>query len=63
MEITNLFDNIEETSSIINKKYPVAEIAFLVIASFICGYNNWYSIARFGDANIAWLRKFFPYAN
>lgn len=63
MEITNLFDNIEETRSTINQKYPVAEIAFLVIASFICGYNNWHSIARFGDANLDWLRKFFPYAN
>ncbi|MFC0179531.1 transposase family protein [Thorsellia kenyensis] len=63
MEITNLFDNIEETRSTINQKYPVAEIAFLVISSFICGYNNWHSITRFGDANLDWVRKFFPYAN
>ncbi|MFC0179874.1 transposase family protein [Thorsellia kenyensis] len=63
MKITHIFNGIEETRSTINQKYPVAEINFLVVASFICGYSNWHAIARFCEANIDWLRNFFPYTN
>ena len=43
--------------------YPINEILFLVMSSVLCGYSDYISIEDFGEENIDWLRKFFPYKN
>ena len=46
-----------------NLKHPLVEIIFLVISAVISGANDWDSIEIFGQQQIDWLRKFFPYKN
>jgi predicted transposase YbfD/YdcC len=44
-----------------NIKYSLNEIVFLVISAVVSGVNEWDSIEIFGQQQIDWLRKFFPY--
>lgn len=44
-----------------NFSYPLNEILFLTISSIICGWNEWKEMIYFGNQNIEWLRKFYPY--
>lgn len=44
-----------------NVKYSLNEIIFLVISAVVSGVNEWETIEIFGQQQIDWLRKFFPY--
>ena len=44
-----------------NLKYSLNEIIFLVISAVVSGVNEWETIEIFGQQQIDWLRKFFPY--
>lgn len=33
----------------------------MTISSIICGWNEWKEMIYFGNQNIYWLRKFYPY--
>lgn len=44
-----------------NLKHPLAEIIFLTISAVVSGANEWEAIEIFGQQQIDWLRKFFPY--
>lgn len=44
-----------------NLKHPLSEIIFLVISAVVSGANEWDTIEVFGQQQIDWLRKFFPY--
>ena len=46
-----------------NLCYPFIEIIFLVISAVISGSNDWTSIQTFGEGQLVWLRKYFPYKN
>ena len=46
-----------------NLKYELNEILFLVISAVICGLNEWVEIEEYGNGQLKWLRKFFPYKN
>lgn len=47
-----------------NFQYPLDEILFLTISSIISGwYEDWEDIIFFGENNLAWLQKFYPYQN
>lgn len=46
-----------------NFSYPLNEILFLVISSIICGWSEWKEMVYFGNQNLEWLRKFYPYKN
>ena len=46
-----------------NFKYPMMEILFLVFSASICGLTEWADIAYFGENQMGWLRKYFPYRN
>ena len=41
--------------------YPFIEILFLTISACICGCTDYVHIKDFGDENLDWLRKYFPY--
>ena len=44
-----------------NLKHPLDSIFFLVISAVISGCNEWKTIEVFGEAQIEWLRKYFPF--
>ena len=46
-----------------NFTYPLCEILFLTISSIICGWNEWKEMIYYGNQNIDWLQKFYPYNN
>lgn len=46
-----------------NIKYPLTEILFLAVSSVLCGYTDFVCIEEFGELNLAWLRKYYPYSN
>jgi len=41
--------------------HPLTEMMFLVISSVVSGWTHWTDIQLFGEENLDWLRKFFPY--
>ena len=46
-----------------NIKYPLTEVLFLTVTSVLCGYTDFVSIEEFGEVNLRWLRKYYPYHN
>lgn len=44
-----------------NFMYPLHEILLLTISSIICGWHEWKDMVYFGEQNIEWLRRFYPY--
>ena len=46
-----------------NLKHPLVDILFLVVSAVVSGCNDWESIAVFGESQLSWLRKFYPYKN
>lgn len=46
-----------------NLLYPIQEVLFLVTSAVLCGFDSWVHIELFGNEQLSWLRKFFPYAN
>ena len=46
-----------------NLIYPLNEILFLVMSSVLCGHSDYICIEDFGEQNLEWLRKYFPYSN
>jgi predicted transposase YbfD/YdcC len=44
-----------------NLKHPLEDILFLVIISVVSGCNDWETIEAFGETQLAWLRKYYPY--
>lgn len=43
--------------------YPLEELLFLTISAVISGVEDWVHIQAFGEDQLEWLRKFFPYSN
>jgi len=46
-----------------NFKHELIEIVFLVISAVVSGCNDWETIAVFGESQLKWLRKYYPYKN
>lgn len=44
-----------------NFKHELIEIIFLVISAVVSGCNDWETIAVFGESQLKWLRKYYPY--
>ena len=43
--------------------YPLREILFVALAAVICGAISYQQIATFGEEQIKWFKKFFPFKN
>ena len=46
-----------------NYKHPLIDIVFLVISAVVSGCNDWETIEVFGESQLDWLRKYYPYKN
>jgi predicted transposase YbfD/YdcC len=44
------------------RQYPLLEILFLCVSASISGYEEWEEIVDFGQAKLAWLRQYLPFA-
>ncbi|CAD5287542.1 transposase [Imperialibacter sp. EC-SDR9] len=44
-----------------NLKHSLIDILFLVVSAVVSGCNDWESIEVFGESQLEWLRKFYPY--
>ncbi len=44
-----------------NLKHPLVDILFLVVSAVVSGCNDWEAIETFGEGQIGWLRKYYPY--
>lgn len=43
------------------RNYPLIEMVFVALCGAICDCNAWTDVADFGEAKLAWLRKFLPF--
>jgi predicted transposase YbfD/YdcC len=43
--------------------YPLEEIVFTSLVAALCGADSYQDFATFGEEQLKWLRKFFPYVN
>ena len=43
--------------------YPLNEILFSALVAVICGSESFYDIETFGETQLKWLKKFFPFKN
>jgi predicted transposase YbfD/YdcC len=57
------FSTMEDPRIDRKKLYPLIEIIFLTIAAVISGADHFTEIQMFGEANLAWLRKYLRFAN
>jgi predicted transposase YbfD/YdcC len=46
-----------------NIKHELLDIIFLVISATVSSCNDWESIEVFGESQLEWLRKYYPYKN
>jgi len=46
-----------------NKRYPLMEILLLAVCAMLSGAEGWEAMEEFGQAKLAWLRKFAPFTN
>ena len=44
-----------------NFKHELLDIIFLVVSATVSGCNDWESIESFGESQLDWLRKYYPY--
>src|SRR5215469_5493134 len=43
--------------------YPLDEILFIALVAVICGSESYYDFETFGNEQLRWLKKFFPFKN
>ena len=46
-----------------NFKHELLDIIFLVVSATVSSCNDWESIAVFGESQLEWLRKYYPFKN
>ncbi|MEM7495489.1 MAG: transposase family protein, partial [Myxococcota bacterium] len=46
-----------------HKLYPLTEILFIALCTFLSGGDTFYDMERFGNRKLSWLKRFLPYKN
>ena len=62
-EFVELFSNIEDPREDEKVLYPISEILFLAVSGILRCAESWRELVQYGNMNIDFLRKYFPYAN
>jgi predicted transposase YbfD/YdcC len=60
-EFIDLFNGVVDPREDGKTLYPLAEIIFLVIAGVLSCAESWRELVKYGNTNIEFLRKYFPY--
>jgi predicted transposase YbfD/YdcC len=59
--ICNHFVNVTDPRVNRGVNYPLAEMVFVALCGAICDCNSWTDVAEFGEAKLAWFRKYLPF--
>jgi predicted transposase YbfD/YdcC len=60
-KINKHFENVTDPRANRGANYPLLEMVFVALCGAICDCNSWVDIATFGEAKLAWFRKFLPF--
>ena len=60
-KISQHFENVTDPRVNRGVNYPLLEMVFVALCGAICDCNSWVDIATFGEAKLAWFRKFLPF--
>jgi predicted transposase YbfD/YdcC len=55
------FENVTDPRVNRGENYPLLEMILVALCASICDCNTWTDVERFGNARLAWLRKFLPF--
>lgn len=59
--IGNHFEKVTDPRVNRGTNYPLIEMVFVALCGAICDCNTWTDVADFGEAKLAWFRKFLPF--
>jgi predicted transposase YbfD/YdcC len=59
--IGNHFEKVTDPRVNRGTNYPLIEMVFVALCGAICDCNSWTDVADFGEAKLAWFRKFLPF--
>lgn len=59
--IENHFEKVTDPRANRGTNYPLREMIFVALCGAICDCNAWTDVADFGEAKLAWFRKFLPF--
>jgi predicted transposase YbfD/YdcC len=59
--ICNHFEKVTDPRVNRGRNYPLIEMVFVALCGVICDCNAWTDVADFGEAKLAWFRKFLPF--
>ena len=59
--IWNHFEKVTDPRVNRGTNYPLIEMVFVALCGAICDCNAWTDVADFGEAKLAWFRKFLPF--
>lgn len=59
--IGNHFEKVTDPRVNRGTNYPLIEMVFVALCGAICDCNAWTDVADFGEAKLAWFRKFLPF--
>lgn len=60
-KISEHFENVTDPRVNRGANYPLLEMVFVALCGAICDCNSWVDIATFGEAKLAWFRKFLAF--
>jgi hypothetical protein len=55
------FEKVTDPRANRGRNDPLIEMVFVALCGAICDCNTWTDVADFGEAKLAWFRKFLPF--
>lgn len=59
--IAGHFEEVADPRANRGLNFPLIEMVFVALCGAICDCNSWVDVSKFGNAKLAWFRKFLPF--
>ena len=59
--IAHHFEEVTDVRANRGRNFPLIEMVFVALCGAICDCNSWVDVSKFGNAKLAWFRKFLPF--
>ena len=59
--IAKQFEEVTDPRANRGRNFPLIEMIFVALCGAICDCNSWVDVGKFGNAKLAWFRKFLPF--
>ena len=59
--IAKQFEEVTDPRANRGHNFPLIEMIFVALSGAICDCNTWVDVSKFGNAKLAWFRKFLPF--